>query len=194
MIFCEGIASEPDYINGIKKVPEIATSVAINIEIEVRHGVPMTLVKRAIDRKKDPEIDECWCVFDVEWPKNHPNLKQAVILAREHGIGLAISNPFFELWLILHFEAYAKFSDTATVERRSRQLDGRAGKRIDPTTYMPHRKEAMDRALALSSRHTQDGTVFPQDNPSSSMAELLISIDSQVGQGHSLSTRPSPAG
>ncbi len=93
MIFCEGEASEPDYINGLKRLPEIHANTSINIEIDPGQGVPLTLVKRAIDRKREVEVDECWCVFDVEWPKNHPNLPQAVRLAAQHEIRLAISIP-----------------------------------------------------------------------------------------------------
>ena len=33
VIFCEGKNSEPDYINGIKRIPEIAASTALNIEM-----------------------------------------------------------------------------------------------------------------------------------------------------------------
>lgn len=192
MIFCEGAKSEPDYINGIKKIAEVAATSAISIEVDVRQGVPLTLVRRAIERKDDPEIDECWCVFDVEWPKNHPNLKQAVSLARDHGIGLAISNPCFELWLILHFEAYTRFSDNATVDRRSKELDGRMGKRIDPSKYMPRRKEAVSRAQNLSLRHRRNGVHFPDDNPSSSMADLLSAIDPQTRADNDFSGDSSP--
>jgi hypothetical protein len=59
----------------------------IDIEIDPAHGVPLTLVERAIERSTDDEVDQCWCVFDVEWPRHHPNLPQAVELARRHGIG-----------------------------------------------------------------------------------------------------------
>jgi hypothetical protein len=32
------------------------------------------------------------------------DIREAVRTAREHGVNLAISNPCFELWLLLHFE------------------------------------------------------------------------------------------
>jgi len=83
VIFCEGEASEPDYINGLKRLPNVHSNTSINIEIDPRQGVPLTLLRLAIGRAADDEIDECWCVFDVEWPKNHPNLKQAIQLARD---------------------------------------------------------------------------------------------------------------
>jgi hypothetical protein len=40
-----------------------------------------------------------WCVFDID---SHPNVEDALQMARDNGIHLAISNPCFELWLLLH--------------------------------------------------------------------------------------------
>ncbi|MFI0420328.1 RloB family protein [Spongiactinospora sp. 9N601] len=93
MVFCEGRSSEPDYINGLKKLPHIAENTALSIQIHPEQGVPLTLTRKAVAHKDDPEIDEYWCLFDVEWPKNHPNLAQAIDIARANGINLAISNP-----------------------------------------------------------------------------------------------------
>lgn len=176
VVFCEGEASEPDYLNGLKRLPNVHRNTSIGIEIDPRQGVPLTLVQRAIDRSDDEEVDECWCVFDVEWPKNHPNLKQAIQLAHKHDIRLAISNPCFELWLILHFEDQTAFLDTDEAERRSRKLDGRSSKRINADQYLPRREAASRRASSLSRRHERDQTPFPHDNPSSRMCDLLTAI------------------
>ncbi|CAO5252852.1 RloB family protein [Frankia sp. AgKG'84/4] len=179
MIFCEGKRSEPDYLNGIKQLPHVARNTAISIEIDLEHGVPLSLVKRAVQRKgEDKEIDEFWCVFDVEWPNQHPNLEQAVSLAQQHDVRLAISNPCFELWLILHFEQYTRFASTDKIERHSKNLDGRTGKRINAAQYMPLRGMATTRAQELSARHKQDGNQLPKNNPSSSVTDLLIRIES----------------
>ncbi|MBC6448078.1 RloB family protein [Actinokineospora xionganensis] len=177
LVFCEGEASEPDYINALKRLPNVHGRTSINIEIDPKQGVPLTLVRRAIERAGDDEIDECWCVFDVEWPKNHPNLDEAIRLADKHGIRLAISNPCFELWLILHFEDQSAFMNTHDAERRSRKLDGRAGKRVDAERYMRLRQAASLRASGLSQRHQRDRTDFPHDNPSSTMCDFLAAIE-----------------
>lgn len=55
--------------------------------------MPLTLVKLAVERSRDDEVDECWCVFDVEWPKHHPHLHEALNLAAQHGVRTAVSNP-----------------------------------------------------------------------------------------------------
>jgi hypothetical protein len=177
VVFTEGKNSEPDYINGLRKLPHISEDVALKLELHPEHGVPLTLVQRAVERNKDQEVDECWCLFDVEWPKNHPNLNGAVSLAEVSGISLAVSNPCFELWLILHHQDFHKFSDTDAVERASRALDRRAGKSIDASIYMPLRKAAVRRARLLEVRHERDGTHFPHDNPSSGMHLFLSSIE-----------------
>ncbi|MFG3556529.1 RloB family protein [Micromonospora sp. NPDC047557] len=177
VVFCEGKNSEPDYINGLKKLPEIANNTALNLEIHPEQGVPLTLVKMAVDRLADPEVDECWCIFDVEWPKNHPNLFDAKQLAQAKGVGLAISNPCFELWLILHHCELTKFVSTAEAESMSRKLDGRTGKSIDAAVYMPLRKQAARRATQLEQRHTRNSTTFPGDNPSSGMHHLLRALE-----------------
>lgn len=177
VVFCEGKNSEPDYINGLKRLPDIAENTALNLEIHPEQGVPLTLVRMAADRLADPEVDECWCIFDVEWPKNHPNLFEARQLAEARGIRLVISNPCFELWLVLHHREFAKFVTTAEVESMSRSLDGRPGKSIDTAVYMPLRKQAARRAERLERRHLENDTAFPKDNPSTGMHHLLRALE-----------------
>jgi hypothetical protein len=177
VVFTEGSLSEPDYVNGLRRLPHIRGNVALRVEIHPEHRVPLTLVRMAVERSRDPEVDECWCIFDVEWPKNHPNLAAAVALAQDNGVRLAISNPCFELWLILHHQDHTRFDHTAIVESLSRSLDGRAGKSVDATRYLPLRKEAAHRARLLAKRHEREGTRFPNDNPSSGMYLFLQSLE-----------------
>ncbi|GAA2891788.1 hypothetical protein Acy02nite_14840 [Actinoplanes cyaneus] len=177
LVFCEGANSEPDYVTGLKRLPHVLRNTALNIEIHPEHGTPMTLVRMAAERRKDPEVDECWCLFDVEWPKHHPNLSEAVDLAKRAGVRLAISNPCFELWLILHHRDHTQFVDTGSAESESRRLDGRKGKTIDAARYVPLRQAAARRAELLERRHTKDGTRFPDDNPSSGMHLFLNAIE-----------------
>lgn len=141
-------------------------------------------------------MDECWCIFDVEWPKNHPNLFAARQLAQAKGIGLVISNPCFELWLILHHREWTRFISTAEAESISRKLDGRTGKSIDSSVYMPLRKQAARRAERLEQRHTSNGAPFPDDNPSSGMHQLLRALEGRQPRSQRLpqatETRRSP--
>ncbi|HKB29618.1 MAG TPA: RloB family protein [Streptosporangiaceae bacterium] len=122
LIFCEGERTEPEYLDALKRQPSVRDVAAVDLRVETGQGgsVPQTLVSmaaaarsKAID--EEAEIDEFWCVFDVEWPRNHPGLKEAIGQAGQNGIQLAVSNPCFELWLILHFQ-----DQSAWLEKRRR--------------------------------------------------------------------------
>ena len=139
---------------------------------------PLSLVKaavKAIDRAEDEkdEIDEVWCLFDVEWPQNHPNLAQAVALANRRSVQIAVSNPSFELWLALHFRDHPGWLDTKAAERLRKRHDGSTGKGVDGATYMPLRAGAAGRARVLAENHEKEQARLPNDNPSSGMYLLL---------------------
>jgi RloB-like protein len=137
----------------------------------------MALAARDRAAQEEAEIDEFWCVFDVEWPRNHPGLREAVRQARAKGIQLAISNPCFELWLILHFQNQGAWLDNDGARRLRRQLDGANDKGLNAAKYFPLIDDATRRAAELDARHLQDGTALPHDNPSSGMHLLLKSIE-----------------
>ncbi|XRQ08580.1 RloB family protein [Actinomadura welshii] len=179
VVFCEGSNSEPEYVRALKQLPHIAKNTALELRVHPERSVPLPLVRMAVQQKRDPEVDECWCIFDVEWPENHPNLLEAKALAESNDVNLAISNPCFELWLILHFKDHHAFINTTPAERLSCTLDNRSGKSIDAAMYMPLRKEAARRAERLDKRHDRDGTTFPHDNPSSGVYKFLKSVEGE---------------
>ena len=81
VILCEGTVTEPHYLDALKRLPEVHEIASVKIEVDkCRSGaVPLTLVEAAIEVKNgNDEIDEVWCLFDVEAPQPHPNLAQAL--------------------------------------------------------------------------------------------------------------------
>ncbi len=66
-------------------------------------GSPSQIVEHTRRRlaHHDDEYDEVWCVVDVD---QFPDVPEATAAAGASGIQLAVSNPCFELWLLLHFE------------------------------------------------------------------------------------------
>lgn len=177
-IYTEGEATEPEYIDAVKRLPEYAESIAIAIEIARKGAMPLTLVEaaRADKKRNDLETDEYWCVFDVESPANNPNLDRARDMAQANGISLAISNPCFELWLVLHHRSHTGYLTTDGAVRLRREVDESTSKHLDPALYLPHRTVAIDRARRLRTKHRKDGTNFPEDNPSSGMDLLLLAL------------------
>ncbi len=184
LVFCEGEKTEPAYLKALKREPAARDVASVDIRVDegTSGAVPLTLVEAAAKARarslgQDGEVDEVWCVFDVEWPRNHPNLKRAVALARESGVRVAVSNPCFELWLALHFDDQTAWLDTDAATRLCRTLDGTAGKGLDGEAYMLRRADAARRARALDERHRRNGTEFPRDNPSSGMYRFLEAIE-----------------
>lgn len=175
-MFCEGERTEPDYIGALKQLPEVRATRAITVDVDIRHGQPMELVEMAMNRTGD-EIDEVWCIFDVEAPTPHEHLHRAIESADRNGILLARSNPCFELWLLLHDGDENGYLTTEAAERKSRARDGRAGKSIDGSRYVPRRNEAIRRADILAVRHARNDVAQLDDNPSSTVGELVKSID-----------------
>jgi aminoglycoside phosphotransferase len=118
LIVCEGAATEPQYFKGLIEEWKLKTSV--DIEVVGAGKQHITLVRRAIqlrdereqaDRKAKragqlakPAYDEVWCVFDAEGDEAREAIARAVAMANDEGFKLAISNPAFEYWLLLHFE------------------------------------------------------------------------------------------
>lgn len=188
LIFCEGERTEPLYLDALRREPAVRDVAAVDLQIEEHAGsAPLTLLRAAVAARKRAtaevgEIDDIWCVFDVEWPINHPGLKDALHLAEAHGIGVAISNPCFEVWLVLHFQDHNAWLDSHGARRLRRACDGRPDKSLDGATYMPHRADAARRARKLDERHAQDGTHFPNNNPSSGMHRLLVAIEPSAAE------------
>ncbi len=106
-LFCEGQNTEPAYFRAVRD--ELYGDVLL--EIEGGAGEPRTVADKArarikqngLDRKrrKDSfqEKDRVWAVFDRD---DHHQYDEAVGVCRANEIGVARSNPCFELWLVLH--------------------------------------------------------------------------------------------
>ncbi|WP_204105769.1 MULTISPECIES: RloB family protein [Spirulina sp. CCY15215] len=116
LIICEGEQTEPNYFKYFQQIGRDKQKATIDIEIQTAcnkgGGVGITVVKEAIKKKKKDrtyEKDEVWCVFDRDAKpenKNQHNFNEAIQLASNNDINLAISNDAFELWYLLHYEYY----------------------------------------------------------------------------------------
>lgn len=176
LVVCEGEKTEPAYLGEIGREEEVRL---IEIVIVRAAGVPKTLVERAAKMKRDSEqeaarhrdtllrYDEVWCVFDVD---DHPMLNEARQQARDNGIRLAISNPCFELWLVLHFQDQHAHIHRKDVQRTCRSHMRDYHKTARYADLKPNYREAVERASKLDERHARDNQ--PGTNPSTSVYTL----------------------
>jgi hypothetical protein len=96
LVICGGARTEPGYLKGLRASRRDA---AIDINVRVKARSPEQLVDYTTKIVR-ADFDEVWCVFDVD----EFDIEAAVQAARRLRIGLAVSNPCFELWLLRHFE------------------------------------------------------------------------------------------
>ena len=146
---------------------------------------PDALVRRAKEhvrgsprsRRAGRDFDEIWCVFDTD---EHENLSQAMEDARQTDIEVAVSNPCFELWLVLHVQEQTAHIHRHDVQQLSSELGLSDGKRIADTartTLVEAFDTARQRARALDERHAGNGSP-PRSNPSTDVWRLVDRLES----------------
>ena len=180
LIVCEGRVTEPQYLRGFERW---ARNNTVEIVIPPLHGVPLTLVERAVvlsesaaaqaKREKDAFLayDEVWCVFDID---EHPKVNEARQLANARGIELAVSNPCFELWILLHFREHPGARHRHEVQSLvARYLPG-YDKHLAFEDVSKGVPAAQLRARALQQQAAEEGE--PHRNPTTGMFRLTESI------------------
>ncbi len=180
VIFCEGELTEPLYLKAFAALHEVRSTATLDVRglgYEPRKLVEEARKVKRSERRQSPGATEYWCVFDVEAPTQHARLRDAVQMARDNGIGVAISNPCFELWLVLHYADHEGWINNDDCCSLRRQYDGSQGKRLDGGAYMLRRGEAIMRAERLARLHAEADRQFPTDNPSSGLYRLLQAVD-----------------
>lgn len=104
VVAVEGMKTEPDYFNILKT---FQPKVEIRILCEKFHTAPdkvLQRIQRFIKSNDLKPTDEAWVVVDKDqWP-DEQLLKVFNWTTRKPNYGLALSNPKFEFWLLLHFE------------------------------------------------------------------------------------------
>ena len=129
-------------------------------------SAPRQVLERLVKFEEQFDLgkdDERWLIIDVD--RQRPQfLGEATQVAQESGYGLAISNPCFELWLLMHFQE-ADVVDTdcnAVIERLRPHTGGhnKARMRLDPYTLGGVRA-AITRAKALEGERATLWPAFP---------------------------------
>ena len=111
LLYCEGEVTERDYFRDFARFlrsPLIEVKVASEWRKDPKRLVELAKEARGtadrdakLARDDSLRYDEVWCVFDCD---EHARLKPAIDQATTLELGLAVSNPCFDLWLLLHFQ------------------------------------------------------------------------------------------
>lgn len=180
LVICEGKVTEPQYFEAFRREER---NRLVDVVIDNASGVPKTLVERAVVRKKRAELDakqahddnlkydEVWCVFDVD---EHPNLPDARQQARDNGIKLAVSNPCFELWLLLHFTDQTAHIERGAAKASLRNYIRDYHKHVPFESLRSGYEDAVRRAKVIERRAKEGGD--ENGNPTASVYKLTERI------------------
>jgi RloB-like protein len=176
LIICEGTKTEPGYFQDFRYRYRRAVEVDL-----VSGGVPRTLVARAVEMRQNADraagkdenerYDEVWCVFDID---DHPQVDDAKQQARDNEIKLAISNPCFELWVLLHFQDQRAHISRGKLRTECRKHLPAYEKEIPTETLGPLHDQAVTRARDLDAWQREQGRQGA--NPSTGVYKLTQTI------------------
>lgn len=182
LICGEGEITETHYLRYLQR---IFRGTIVSIEISPEHGDPWHLVEVAkaarllanqeANRERDanPRFEQVWCLSDVD---EHPKLSEARQAARDAGIRMAVTNPCFELWLLLHFQDQTASLERDEAPRRLRKYIAGYEKALDCAKIAKRYRAALARAQALDLMHAGNGSLPPNDNPSSGVPALVEAL------------------
>lgn len=155
----------------------------VTIQIAAGKGVPLSVVRVAkefkeiaiVHSRREPDenlaFDSVWCVYDVD---DHPHHHEAREMAVANQIELAISNPCFELWLLLHFRDNPGAQDRNALRSLLKQFDPNYDKHVSHPNYTTEFENASLRAKRMDA--SAENRCDVGTNPSTSVYKLTQMI------------------
>lgn len=181
LLYCEGEATEPEYFDGFARHLR-SSLIEVKVADEQRKD-PKRLVelakaakdnaRRAARRASDDSLkyDEVWCVFDGS---EHARLGEAIDQGLANSIGLAVSNPSFELWILVHFQDQYSFISVENAYDSVRRHIPDYDKHMDFAKLKGKGCGAIKRARRMEEIARRNGRWF--DNPSSAVWQLVVRL------------------
>lgn len=174
LVVCGADVTESDYLRGL--VAHVANP-AVTVRITTKSCSPSQLIKHAGAQREllRTDFDEVWCVFDVDEFQDVP---RAVWQASEAGIEVAVSNPCFELWLVLHFGPHTAYARTykELLPHLTRHLPHYDKSRLD----FRHFEDGWESAVPRARRLAPSGKEH-EVNPATGMWTLVERIAGRPG-------------
>lgn len=139
-------------------------------------GIAKDLWRRSKKAAKNHEDDNLrfesvWCVFDID---DHLMIPEAKQMALANKVNLAISNPSFELWLLLHFRDFPGMQHRDKIREMLKAFVPGYNKHVEYQLFAPGYSEAVRRATKmdeLAAELSEDGR-----NPTTGVYRLTAII------------------
>jgi hypothetical protein len=171
LICCEGRITETEYFTFVRST---VRGTVLEISVAGDLGDPLNVVTFAANRREEAldaaraerdsfiAYEQVWAVVDVD---DHARLPAALAEARRQNINVAISNPCFELWPILHFASQTAHVNSDRIASILTPHIPGYDKHLDCSALLGRYQDAKRRALGLDDEHVRAGRVVGA-NPS----------------------------
>ena len=185
IIVCEGSKTETNYFNAIRKDLRLPTD-----QVAVYHpnGTNPRLIVDFARQKRQEQIDEdrwektkdsVWAVYDgVEHFRHNPaDWHEALDLAQARKINLAITNPSFEFYYLLHFQDQTAFLERDAARKMLKDCwltDYDKGKTYYPDPLKKKTWEAVERARQLAKYARENDLKLLDYLCAEGVAELVV--------------------
>ena len=165
----------------IKIFKDVGPPMTIALEAH-KYGKKMGLLKNSRRHKNSfEENDRVWAIFDRD---DHEKFDDAVTLCESNGVGVARSNPCFELWLILHEADFDRPDGRDKVKRELARLRPEYNpnrRKIPDCEEMLNRLEDAERRGGKQlQRREEEG--MPFGAPSTTVGDLTREIGQAAGK------------
>lgn len=146
IIATEGSETEPAYFSIFQSKDR---TIRIRLLDSKNKSAPKNVLKRAekyIQKQKLKKNDEVWLVLDRdEWPE--ATLSWVWGRCQEMKFNLAVSNPCFEYWLLLHFENGSGVTSARNCrDKLVHHLPNFSKDHVEGEKFKPHIQTAIDHA------------------------------------------------
>ncbi len=185
LIVCEGQKTEPQYFKGIRQHKRLRT-LQVTIVDASGNTNPIGIINRAIaerqtikaDKGWEPD-DTVWAVFDGDEHRNQDpqNWHVAIAQAKTQKINLAITNPCFEFWYLIHYQDATAHIDakTALKQLQKHRPNYTKAQTLYPDPLAALTDIAIQRADKIAHQITHN-QLDPYANPCCSRLPELIKI------------------
>ncbi|WP_462272650.1 RloB family protein [Methanohalophilus sp.] len=185
LLVCEGEKTERLYFENFREKGAYLTIKTMSSQDKDAKGVVEYAIERMRHDGYNPQNggEYVYCVFDCDNQDKtvtNKELREAIEKANKNGINICFSNPFFELWFLLHFE---RITERQVKERIYQRLDKHMTKYSKNKNYYELLCENMEDAIQNSKKlvkmHNDNGIniVSTESNPCTQVHEVIDRIE-----------------
>ena len=174
LIACEGKETEPNYFKAIRQDQRLQT-VEIIILPHKRETDPQNIISQVIEARNKEIDDDRWIAGDIAWAvfdgdehrnKSLEKWRKALELAKKEKIQLAITNPCFDFWYLLHFQDhFAQINSDRTLHLLRKHIHNYEKSLAVYNKYLKSRTESAINRGETIARKIQQNQLDEHDNP-----------------------------